>query len=115
MAFPLNPLSQAAFLMCSFAQEETESSKYWDSLRDVQPSGAVWASVESRPVFMFTAETEGHVWTLAHLCSKCVCVCGGGNLDSFSHYLQHNDSTNVLLSSASTQQLNVVLSQMCCD
>ncbi len=56
--------------MCSFAQEETESSKRWDSLRDIQPSGAAWVSAESPPVFMFAAETEGHVWTPAHLCSK---------------------------------------------
>lgn len=62
--------SQGAFLMCSFAQEETESSKHWDSLWDIQPSGAVWVSVESRRVFMFAAGTEGHVWTLAHLSSK---------------------------------------------
>ena len=62
--------SKGAFLMCSLAQEETESSKYWDSPRDIQPSGAVWVSVASPRVFTFAAGTEGHVWTLAHLCSK---------------------------------------------
>lgn len=58
--------SKGAFSMCSSPQEETESSKHWD----VQPSDAAWVSVASARVLMFTAETEGHVWTLAHLCSE---------------------------------------------
>lgn len=63
-------LSKGVFLMCSFEQEETESSRCWDILRDIQPSGAAWVSVESPRVLMFTAQTEEHALTLAHLCSK---------------------------------------------
>lgn len=62
--------SKGAFLIYSFPQEETESSKYWDSLRDIRPTGAAWVSVVSARVFMFSAETEGRVWTPARLCSK---------------------------------------------
>lgn len=56
--------------MCSFGLEETEGFRLWGSPRVVQPSGAVWVSVESLPVFKFTAGMEGRVWTPAHLYSK---------------------------------------------
>lgn len=55
--------------MCSLAQGETESSKRWDSLRDIQPSGAAWVSAASPRVLTSAAETEGRAWTPAPLCS----------------------------------------------
>lgn len=52
--------------MCSSELEEMGSSRIWESQR----LGAAWVSVESAPVCMFTAATEGRVWIPAHLCSK---------------------------------------------
>lgn len=74
--------------MCSLAQGETESSKRWDSLRDIQPSGAAWVSAASPRALTSAAETEGRAWTPAPLCS----TCGGGDQNSsvwahFSDYL----------------------------
>lgn len=62
-------LLKGAFLMCSLAQGETESSRRWDSLRDIQPSGAAWVSAASPRAFTSAAETEGRAWTPAPLCS----------------------------------------------
>lgn len=63
-------VSKGAFSMCSFGLEWTEGFRLWGSPRVIQPSGAVWVSVESLPVFTFTAGMEGRVWTPAHLYSK---------------------------------------------
>lgn len=63
--------SKGAFLMCTFAQGETESSKRWDNLRVIQPLGAAWVSVASPLAFTLSAGTAGRAWILAHLCSKC--------------------------------------------
>lgn len=59
--------SKGAFLMCTFAQGETESSKRWV----IQPLGAAWVSVASPLAFTLSAGTAGRAWIPAHLCSKC--------------------------------------------
>lgn len=58
--------SKGAFLMCSSEQEETESSKFWDT----HPSGAAWVSVGSPLVLVSAAQMEGRAWSPAHLCSE---------------------------------------------